>query len=67
MEDKNVVHWEKEKKESFVKAIKLGALRDLAIAYGGTGELRKPLSEKEKVKRKKRWKQAKESRRKNRK
>lgn len=55
-----------EQRKSFKTALETGALRDLAIAKGGTGNLRKELSDKEKSKRKNKRKMAKMSRKANR-
>lgn len=56
-----------EKAKAFRTAVISGTLRDLAIARGGTGDLRRPLTAKERDKRKARNKQARLSRRLNRK
>lgn len=43
---------EEQKKDLFI-ASQSGSFRDIALSKGGTGELRKPLSTKEKARRKK--------------
>lgn len=55
-----------EQREAFKTAMVTGALRNLVAARGGTGDLRKELSDKEKAKRKNRHKMAKMSRKANR-
>lgn len=55
-----------EQQEAFKIARVSGYMRDLAISRGGTGELRYPLSHKEKQRRMKRRQIAKTSRRANR-
>lgn len=56
-----------EQKQAFEQAILRGALLELVAARGGTGELRKPLTEKAYQQRKKRNKVAKMVRKQNRK
>ena len=55
-----------EQKNNFETALKTGALRDYAIAKGGTGFLRQELSSEEKARRKAKRKQANMSRKANR-
>lgn len=55
-----------EQKENFERAVYLGALRDLAIARGGKGWLRRELSEREYQRLKNRKKAQKQSRKANR-
>jgi hypothetical protein len=55
-----------EQREAFKTAMETGSLRNLVAAKGGTGDLRKELSSKEKAKRKNRRKVAKMSRKANR-
>lgn len=55
-----------EQKKAFFIAQQSGAIRDIALAKGGTGEQRKPLSAKEKSRRRKRRKMVKLSRKANR-
>lgn len=55
------------KRAEFKRALEGGALRDLAIAKGGTGHLRRELTVNEKAQRKAKRKQAKMSRKANRK
>lgn len=56
-----------EQKQAFNQALVRGALLELVAARGGTGELRKPLTEKAYLKRKKRNKATKMARKQNRK
>lgn len=56
----------KEQKKAFFLAQQAGAIRDIAISRGGTGDLRKQLSDKEVAKRKARRQMAKLSRKQNR-
>ena len=55
-----------EKNQLLYRALQAGALYDLAIRSGGTGDSRKPLSEKERKRRKKKRQMAKASRKANR-
>lgn len=56
---------EQQKKDLFI-ASQAGAFRDIALSRGGTGELRKPSSTKEKARRKKQKQTVKASRKANR-
>lgn len=56
-----------EKQSELLRSLEAGALRDLAIAKGGTGHLRKELTADEKARRKAKRKQARMSRKQNRK
>jgi hypothetical protein len=56
----------KEQRESFKTSLVAGALRQLAVRKGATGDLRQELSDKEKAKRKARRKMVKASRKANR-
>lgn len=58
--------WDEVKQKAFAKASAMGFFSDVAAAKGGTGELRRPLTAKERDKRKKRMQMAKASRRANR-
>lgn len=58
--------WDDTKRKAFEGATKRGALLELVKLRGGTGELRKPLTEKAYMKRKKRLQMAKASRKGNR-
>lgn len=62
----NTTDVREEQVKNFNNALVSGALRDLAIAKGGTGHLRKELSLQEQTKKKAKRKQAKMSRKANR-
>jgi hypothetical protein len=55
-----------EQRNNFKTALETGSLRNLVVAKGGTGDLRKELTSKEKAKRKNKRKAAKLSRKANR-
>jgi hypothetical protein len=55
-----------EQRKAFKEAMETGSLRQLVAARGGTGDLRKELSDKEKAVRKNKRKMAKASRKANR-
>jgi hypothetical protein len=58
--------WAKEKQQALGKAFERGFFVDLASRKGGTGEYRRPLTAKERARKKKRRQMAKASRKRNR-